>query len=192
MNDGDQDKFKSIMASIAGIYNCEFAIDQIKLWWNVFKNISIDNFEAAVYAHIADPDQGMFIPKPANIMRHINGTEKENSQALDDKAILAWAFVLKEISRLGSYRTFKSDDPAIISAIRDLGGWIKLCGATQNELTWIKKEFIGHYKALTNSGATGDSKPLLGREDLSKKKLESKSSTNNLLKQLEKRQNEKA
>ena len=76
MNNEDQQKFKELISLISETYKEEFSGNTIKMWWSLFKPRTIEVFESAVYAHISCPDTGMFTPKPANIMKFINGTTK--------------------------------------------------------------------------------------------------------------------
>uniref|UniRef100_UPI0035C756C8 hypothetical protein n=1 Tax=Marinobacter sp. TaxID=50741 RepID=UPI0035C756C8 len=103
----DQNKFKELITVMSETYGEEFTPAKLKLWWNLFKPHSIETFEQALYAHIACPDAGMFSPKPANLMKFINGTSKEQQQLVEDRAEIAWACIEREISRIGSYGTLE-------------------------------------------------------------------------------------
>ncbi len=146
MNKQDEPKFKELIAMITATYEHEFNPTQIKLWWNLFKPHSIQDFEKAVYQHISCPDTGMFTPKPANLMKFINGTSKQNEQVIDDKAEIAWHTIEGEIRRIGSYGSLKMEDKQALAAIQAIGGWKKICGLTMDKMTWAHKEFTAAYK----------------------------------------------
>lgn len=145
MNSQDQNKFKELITVMSETYCEEFTPAKVKLWWNLFKPHSIGEFEQALYAHIACADAGMFSPKPANLMKFINGTTKENEQLAEDRAEMAWACIEREISRIGSYGTLELEDKQAIAAVKAIGGWRQLCMSTYDQLVWKKKEFMRAY-----------------------------------------------
>lgn len=148
MNSNDQNKFKEIITAISETYAKEFTSSELKIWWNVFKPHSIEDFEAGVYQHMANPEDGMFAPKPAHIIKHIKGATKQKEQGLRDQAEVAWSDVYHQIARVGSYGQFKSDDKRAVQAVRMLGGWKHICSQTTDQLTWMKKEFINIYGTI--------------------------------------------
>lgn len=145
MNSQDQNKFKELITVISETYGEEFNPSKVKLWWNLFKPYSIEVFEKALYAHIACPDAGMFSPKPANLMKIINGTTKEHEQAIKDKSTLAWAAIMRDISRVGPYGNLQLEDKKALAAVESIGGWQMLCSKTYDELNWIEKQFKEAY-----------------------------------------------
>lgn len=146
MTENDGNKFKELITAINVTYGEEFTQPQTLLWWNMFKPYPIEAFEQAVYQHMADPEQGMFSPKPANIMKFINGTTKQNEQAIEDKADIAWLTITGEIKRIGSYGSLKMEDKQALAAVKSLGGWKFICSKTEADLVWLHKEFVATYK----------------------------------------------
>jgi len=90
---------------------------------------------------LCDPVDGKFFPKPANIIRQINKGQPNT----EDKALLAWAQVIREVRLKGSYGTLKLDDRQAMAAVKSLGSWKQLCQTEEADLTWKKKEFIANY-----------------------------------------------
>lgn len=146
MTENDGNKFRELITMINVNYGEDFTEPQVLLWWNMFKPYSIGSFEQAIYLHIGCPDSGMFAPKPANIMKFITGTTKQNEQAIEDKAELAWHVIDGEIRRIGSYGSLKMKDKQAIAAVQAIGGWKHLCSLTNDKITWAHKEFISAYK----------------------------------------------
>lgn len=146
MNSEDTQKFKELISLISETYKEEFSANTIKMWWSLFKPRTIEQFENAVYSHIGCPDTGMFTPKPANIMKFINGTTKQNEQKLEDKADISWMVILGEVKRVGSWCSLKMEDKQALAAVKSLGGWKFICSKTEAELVWLHKEFIATYK----------------------------------------------
>ena len=146
MTENDGNKFRELITMINVNYGEDFTEPQVLLWWNLFKPHSVQSFEQAVYAHIACPDTGMFTPKPANIMKFINGTTKQNEQQLEDKADMAWLTITGEVKRVGSWGSLNMEDKQALAAVKSLGGWKFICSKTEAELVWLHKEFIATYK----------------------------------------------
>jgi hypothetical protein len=65
---------------------------------------------------------------------------------------VAWSKVKKSISTVGSYETVSFDDPIINRVIQDMGGWIKLCSSSVDELPFIGNEFKARYTAFKGQG----------------------------------------
>jgi hypothetical protein len=172
MTENDGNKFKELITAINVTYGEEFTQPQTLLWWNMFKPYPIEAFEQAVYQHMADPDQGMFSPKPANIMKFITGTTKQNEQALEDKAELAWHVIEGEIRRIGSYGSLKMEDKQALAAVQALGGWKHLCSLTTDQMVWAHKEFIAAYQNYERTPVEALPDKLPGRVALENHKAE--------------------
>jgi len=181
MTENDGNKFKELITAINVTYGEEFTQPQTLLWWNMFKPYPIEAFEQAVYQHMADPDQGMFSPKPANIMKFITGTTKQNEQALEDKAELAWHVIEGEIRRIGSYGSLKMEDKQALAAVQALGGWKHLCSLTSDQMVWAHKEFVSAYQNYERADLAALPDKLPGRIELEKHKLENKNGLESLL-----------
>tara|TARA_R110000744_G_scaffold351337_1_gene457161 strand:- start:1456 stop:2055 length:600 start_codon:yes stop_codon:yes gene_type:complete len=146
MDKNDGNKFKELITAINLTYEEDFTESKTLLWWNLFKPYSAIAFERAVYQHISCPDSGQFSPKPANIMKFINGNTKQNEQQLEDKADIAWLTITGEVKRVGSWGSLKMEDKQALAAVKSLGGWKFICSKTEAELVWLHKEFIATYK----------------------------------------------
>ena len=146
MEKRDGPRFKELLAMISVTYESDFTQTKSLLWWNLFRGYSLRDVEKAVLSHIACPDYGMHMPKPANIMKFISGTTKQLEQAVDDKAEIAWHVILGEIRRIGSYGSLKMEDKQALAAVQAIGGWKNLCGLTIDKMTWAHKEFIAAYQ----------------------------------------------
>lgn len=172
MNSQDQVRFKELISIISENYDHDFTPSTVKLWWSVFKPHSIEAFESAVFSHIACPNVGMFAPKPANVMAHIVGTEKQVLIESKDRAEIAWNVIVGEISRIGSYGTLKLDDGQALAAVKAIGGWKNLCSMTADKLTWAKKEFLAAYGSYERTPVELLPSKLPGRIAIENQKLE--------------------
>ena len=187
----DQNKFKELITVMSETYGEEFTPAKLKLWWNLFKPYPIETFEQALYAHIACPDAGMFSPKPANLMKFINGTSKDQQQLVEDRAEMAWACIEREISRIGSYGTLELEDKQAIAAVKAIGGWRALCMCTYDQLVWKKKEFMSAYDTYERTPLEHLPNKLPGLIELSEHKQEQQQGMKSLMDGLENYRNRK-
>ncbi|MBQ4418773.1 MAG: hypothetical protein II870_03975, partial [Synergistaceae bacterium] len=117
----------------------------------------------AVIAHCRSEK---FFPMLADIVRRIEGTAEE-------RAAVAWA-ALRDAIRRHTAESIKFSSPAMHYAIKQMGGWLKLCYMSSRELDFREKTFamfysIGERKASWD-GANGTYKVpnyFLGECDLS-------------------------
>lgn len=63
------------MQVLSVAYRVSIEKQQTVLFFETFKILKLLAFEAAIEAHIEDPDEGRFFPTPAHIIRQIVGTE---------------------------------------------------------------------------------------------------------------------
>jgi hypothetical protein len=94
--------------------------------------------KAAFEAHARNPDCGQFFPKPADIVRFIEGNG-------ETRALKAWAIVEKALQCVGVYQSVVFDDAFIHAVIEDMGGWVKLCTMTNDDLPFRAREFQKRY-----------------------------------------------
>lgn len=124
----------------------------------VFRSLmdyEFNDIRRALDAHMKNPDGGQFAPKPADVIRYIDGDPSS-------RALQAWTKVISEIARTGSYQTVVFDEPQIMAVIEGMGGWITICEVTEKELPFIRNEFVTRYKGFLNSKLERWPKKLIG------------------------------
>ena len=84
--------------------------------------------------------------QPADLIRVLDGT-------LTDRAAVAWGKALDAAQRVGAYTDVVFDDPAIHSAIEDMGGWPKFCRSETKDLGYTQHRFCELHRAYTGRGA---------------------------------------
>lgn len=126
-----------------------------RTYFEALKSYSIDDVREALVRHLRDADQGQFIPKPADVIRNIDGNT--NTQAE-----MAWTKVDKAIRMVGPYRSVAFDDPIIHTVITDMGGWILLCGTGEDEYPFKHNEFIKRYRGYSGRGQVPAVSKLIG------------------------------
>ena len=146
MIDGDQKRFFACLVGSAEISGKELSKHGMKLYWEMLKQYDIEAVEKAFVQHGLNPDSGQFMPKPADIVKHIDGGGA-------DRGMLAWSKVDKAVRRIGQYvDAVVFDDPIIHAVIDDMGDWSHLCSIqTEDDLKFKGIEFGKRYRAYTLS-----------------------------------------
>lgn len=66
--------------------------DLLTVFWTTFSSVPIADFERAMQAHLLDPKHGMFVPKPADIVRGLQGQQQNDGRPEADEA---WGIALQ-------------------------------------------------------------------------------------------------
>lgn len=180
----DQERFKIILAGVCEIYSKDITPQLTQMYWQALKPITIDQFDSAAQKHMLDPKCGQFFPKPADIMRNIEGEQ----QTAEDRAMLAWMAVERAISRVGAYGTLNIEDKQALMAVKHMGTWQDLCHTDRDKMGFKRQEFMKNYQALENTAIEHLPQSLHGIEDLNNQRLGVDNPAEDLLKQLERRE----
>jgi hypothetical protein len=143
MTPADKPAFVAALVGACEVTGAELSEAGFGLWWSLVEPHPIEAFAAAIRAHLADPDHGQFMPKPAEILARIN-QGGQTKRAIRDQAERAWANVQHGMQRAGGNRAVRFDDPAIVPAIRAAkGGWRPLCESRDMDAT--RRAFLAAY-----------------------------------------------
>ena len=112
-------EFTATLIKIGELYGKAISEILTDLYWQSLKGFEWQDVKQAFEAHIHNPDNGQYFPKPADLVRFIEGSG-------ETKALQAWAKVEKAVTHVGAYQSIIFDDPLIHAVLEDLGGWIKL------------------------------------------------------------------
>jgi hypothetical protein len=93
----------------------------------------------ALNRHCVNPDSGQFAPKPADVVKMLQGSTQ-------DSALVAWAKVDRAVRSCGTYNSVVFDDPIIHRVIMDMGGWVQVGGKDEKEWPFVAKEFETRYR----------------------------------------------
>lgn len=159
MNQSEKAEFGKLLAGVMAFYRqdlSEFASD---VWFATCSGFDMDQVRKAFTAHATDPERGQFPPKPADIVRALQGTKT-------DRSLIAWGKVLGAMQRVGAYTTVCFDDPAIHAAIVDLGGWVQICRSSMDELPHLERRFCQSHKAYASRGTFEYPPRLAGAHDM--------------------------
>ena len=140
MREQEIDQFAEVMENIYALYGKNFSAGVMELWWNALSRYSLSEVRIALSRHVQDPDSGQFLPKPSDVIRHLQG----NTQT---QALKAWSKVESAIRSIGPYQSVVFDDPAIHQVVSEMGGWVKLCEVSEEELPYRAREFEQRYRS---------------------------------------------
>lgn len=155
MNRDDYDRLATTLTAVAELYGKSMSPAVIALWWQALQRFDFEQVSKAIRAHTENAETGQFMPKPADLIRTLEGTATDRSQ-------LAWGRALEAASGVGAYSDVVFDDPAIHAAIQDLGGWPKFCRAESGELSYLQHRFCESYRAYASRGVYEYPKRLCG------------------------------
>jgi hypothetical protein len=140
MKPEDKERFAQLMIGVAELYGKKLSNQLLNIYWAALTAYSLEEVNAALNRHALSPDVGQFMPKPADIVRCLEGSS--STQALQ-----AWTKVINAIKQVGAYSSVIFDDPLIHAVIYDMGGWIRLCQSKEDEAGFRSREFEKRYSA---------------------------------------------
>lgn len=159
MENTDKHEFKSILGAVMDLYGKELSVPLLQLWFSSLQRFSMDEVRAGLSRYVQSADSGSFAPKPADIIRMIEGSAI-------DRGTLAWGKVIESIRRVGGYQSVCFDDAIIHCVIEDMGGWGKLCATEEIEIHFRAADFAKRYRAYAERGGPDRFSPYLtGRSE---------------------------
>lgn len=141
MQPHDYDEFTTLLNATAELLapNRPMSSMAIRMWWSILQPYDLAAVRQALDRHMRNPDTGQFMPKPADVIRMMQGSTQ-------DSAMVAWSKVDKGIRQVGTYASVVFDDPVIHRVIHDMGGWVALGTKTEHEWPFVAKEFENRYR----------------------------------------------
>lgn len=139
MSPQDSIRFAELISNIYAFYGRDASDFAIGVWWEAMKPFDFAAVADALNRHCVNPDTGQFLPKPADVVKMLQGSTQ-------DSAMVAWAKVDKGVRQVGTYATVAFDDPIIHRVIHDMGGWVKLGQKDEHEWPFVAKEFENRYR----------------------------------------------
>ncbi len=141
MQEHDWTQFAELLVELSELHGKCMSSHLTEVYWRALEIFEWVDVKAAFKAHTRNPDSGQFFPKPADIVRFIDGSG-------ETRALKAWTIVEKAIHCIGIYQSVVFDDCLIHAAIEEMGGWVKLCSMTLNDLPFRAQEFQKRYMAF--------------------------------------------
>ena len=145
MQTDDFQRFHEGIVGVMAFYEKSVSRFSLDVWWNALKVYDLAAVVDAFSRHLENPDAGQFVPKPANIIRMLQGSTQ-------DAALVAWAKVDLAVRRVGTYCDVVFDDSLIHRVIQDMGGWIGIGTKADDEWPFVAKEFENRYRGFSSRG----------------------------------------
>lgn len=145
MKPADMERFAQLITDVLAFYGQTPSKFALSVWWQACQPFEYDAVQRALGRHAMDPEVGQFAPKPADLVRQMQGTPT-------DRAARAWSVLLDSASRIGAYTDVVFDDPIIHAVVADLGGWPAVCRTDAGQLSYLQHRFTEAYRAYTHRG----------------------------------------
>lgn len=155
----DRGEFANLMTQALAFYRQDCSDFALSVWWEACQRFDLEQVRKALTAHAMDPERGQFAPKPADLVRQLQGTHT-------DRALLAWGRVWEAMQSTGAYQTVDFGDPIIHAAVVDLGGWVSLCRIDLDDLPFVQKRFCDAYRVYSKVGKPDAPLRLAGESEL--------------------------
>jgi hypothetical protein len=155
VNESNKPQFIALLTDALAFYKQNVTEFSVTVWWQACQPFDFQQVAKAFTRHATDPERGQFPPKPADIIRVLQGTTT-------DRAAVAWGRVHEAMGSIGAYTDVVFDDPAIHAVVEDLGGWPKLCRTELKDLGYTQHRFTEAYRAYVGRGEFEYPKRLMG------------------------------
>lgn len=155
MTEKDFEGFALLITDALAFYQQDVSSFAMGVWWQACQRYTLQDVSRALTRHATHPDRGQFAPKPADLVRLLDGS-------ITDRAAAAWGKALDAASRVGAYTDVVFDDPAIHAVIEDMGGWPKFCRGDLKDLSYLRHSFAQSYAAYAERGQFGYPRRLMG------------------------------
>ncbi len=147
----DMRLFRAMLGAVMALYGRPLSADVVDIWWAALRRFDIHEVRRAFNAHVQNPEAGQFPPKPADLIRFLDGTG-------ESRALLAWSLVERALRRVGPYQTLIFDDPITQRVLYDMGGWVAFGVIDEDALPFRAREFEKRYQGYALHGGA-DSHP---------------------------------
>ena len=159
MIEKDKEQFLSCLVGAAEIIGRDLSPQAIKLYWEILKKYDIEDVVKGFMSHASNPDTGQFMPKPADIIKAIDGGG-------ESRAMQAWTKVEKAVRLVGPYESVVFDDPVIHQVISDMGGWIGFGSIQDKEVPFKANEFNKRYMGYSTRTDLPYPRKLIGSSEV--------------------------
>jgi hypothetical protein len=164
MTPRDEIAFGQLMTDVLAFWRQDVTTFTLTVWWEACKAFDLEQVRKALTAHAMDPERGQFAPKPADLVRQLQGTHT-------DRALLAWGKVWDAMQSVGAYQSVDFGDPITHAAIVDIGGWVSLCRIDLNDLPFVQKRFCDAYRVYSTRGKADAPLRLAGDHEIANAKV---------------------
>lgn len=154
MNQQDVAPFSALISDVYAFYRQDSSTFAVKVWWQAMQPFDFLAVAEALNRHCVNPDSGQFMPKPADVVKMLQGSTQ-------DSALAAWAKVDRAIRTVGTHRSVAFDDALIHRVLTEMGGWIEMGRKSEDEWPFVRNEFVTRYRGYRVRNETPDYPPHL-------------------------------
>lgn len=156
MTPNQKSEFLSMLTGVCELYGKVASPEFMALYWQLLAGYNLEDVQRAFHAHAMNADSGMYMPKPGDIVRYIDG----GSQT---RAARAWVKVDRAMRCVGGGESVVFDDYLIHAALEGLGQWPDLCQTPVDEIHFLQVRFEKRYQALVVNPPSEYQRVLVGR-----------------------------
>lgn len=134
-------EFTKSIAFMCNAYRQEMTDTQVSVWYNFFRDLSLEKFNLAIVRII---EKEKYFPTISTIRQELAMIDNPHLQ-LD--AAEEWEKVIKAISKYGSYRAdiaISEMNPVTAAVVKRIGGFTSLCQS--EDIEWRRKSFMSIFK----------------------------------------------
>ena len=114
----------------------------LRVWYLCLIDLTVQQFAVAVQRYLTSHSKEFVT---VQLIRELSGAQ----EACESAGIDGWEQVLREIKRVGAYRTPEFSDKRTAATIRHLGGWVAICDKQPDELhKWTRQTFLKTFNAM--------------------------------------------
>lgn len=154
MVESERRAFYELVGNVYAFYRTDCTQFALGVWWEACRPFDLPAIQRALNAHAVNPDVGQFLPKPADVVKGLQG-------GTQDQANRAWSKLDSAVRSVGTYRDVVFDDALIHACVSDMGGWMLLGQKTEEEWPFLHNEFVNRYRGYAMRGERPEYPPLL-------------------------------
>lgn len=154
MIEKDRKPFQALVSDVYSFYGKDFSVFAGRIWWEAMKPFDLKAVGEALNRHCVNPDAGQYLPKPADVVRMLQGSTQ-------DAALSAWAKVDRAVREVGTYRSVVFEDALIHRIVLEMGGWVSLGTKNEEEWPFIRNEFVNRYRGYRGRNEIPEYPPVL-------------------------------
>jgi len=145
----DREPFAQMLAATFELYGKEISESVLMVWWSSMERFDLDVVREALSRHVLNPDSGQYLPKPADVVRELQGSKI-------DRALVASAELLRAVQSVGAWESVSFLDPIINKVVSEMGGWPSFCECKIDEWPFKSREFEARYRVYAARGGVSD------------------------------------
>ena len=154
MIDNDRKRFQALISDVHSFYGKDFSVFSGSVWWEAMKPFDLKAVGDAINRHCVNPDSGQFMPKPADVVKMLQGSTQ-------DSALVAWSKLDRAVREVGPYRSVVFEDALIHRIVLEMGGWTSFGAKDEKEWPFVRNEFVNRYRGYRGRSEIPDYPPVL-------------------------------